>query len=1117
MSSLNFQSESPADVDAFKGESHDRVAQAMHDYLKSKANHRVIGLDGEFGSGKSSILQMLEKKIITEKSMTKLWMFDCEQHYQGSIKSNFIEHLTEKVTGLLKESGREKDIEGVHINRDIALGRHYSYTKDTRSHISIWAVLLIASGVLTPTFIRDYLIRLHGQTPLELWLHCLYLLACTAPAIILLLAYLDSRKEEDPNKRWNLASLLKGSSDDHVTETIKVSKEVSPLDLKRVLRSHLHAVKDHHIIIVIDNLDRLPRDVLRAVWSDLEIFTSVTGQENLSVIVPFCSAKVSKYLNGDSEQSYDSKDFIAKKFPVVFRTPPIITSGWKDAFRKLWTESFGDSKLAEADICSVILQRHSPMAGGLVTPRLQKRFINDIATTLLVTADNPSVVCVAAYLAICKYNGVAIETMLKDLDAPKSEPTVVSGADAEHAPTQAVEANIDKTKRTLKALLGKDMKTGWPIQILQIHFQTSSDIAIAELIDQPLEDAIDSQDGKRLASLIPFFGFKDSFIRYLEGTRSANSIFITLYQASKIDGVTLVDLLPYVSAKFLTGDQLKTERPESDYFESIKGLITQGLSKDVFKDALAATKNAFEESCEEAYDMDSIEDYQETISRYDGYLDSMDEAFEPLVVGSAEILFHMVIPHLDLKKIDATKIRLDEDGLTDAILQLASNEHENFERTPLDEADWLPSFQAIFGNARMTFNPRPYFLEEDQAAAITKAIALNPAEHRFWFACACFKILSSAIPQLIQQYLPTVQSDRIKVSMACIYMRLNTGVPLSEIPGIEDAFEAEKEYLNALVRAAISSRNLFKLTLDEASCHLVAPILAGLIKDKSIASIASDYLYEFYSGIADALDEEGLTDAELLEWFTSFDLKSEQLPALPDIDALFLSHILEGPNAKLLELRAAVLEQSFGASIDAAGWTKLIGAASVNERTALKYMIDNRLDFSGEGQGHQAVSNILTSAAKQTPFIEPSAAAIQNSKTLLKLFDKDTRAIIGTVLRPFVYDQKIAVEASIFILGEYGELLPSITPRTPEEEERLLQILLHMNSDPDATAAAAELFDSRAAQFADWKISKEHKDTYASVVSKLKAQLPKLYSNLSEQHGYKTKMKELARSIFGGE
>lgn len=1117
MNNLNFQNESPSDVDVFKGESHDRVAQAMHDYLKPKTNHRVIGLDGEFGSGKSSILQMLEKKIDTEKSKTKLWLFDCEQNYQGSIKSNFIQQLTEQVTELLKALGREKQIAEVETSRDIALGRHYSYTKDTRSHISIWAVLLIASGVLTPTFIRDYLIRLHASDSLALWLHALYVLACTAPGIILLFAYLASRREEDPKKRWNLASLLKGSSDDRITETIEVSKEVSPLDLKQALRKQLHAVKDYHIIIVIDNLDRLPRDVLRAVWSDLEIFTSVTGEENLSVIVPFCSTKVSKYLNGENEQSYDSKDFIAKKFPVVFRTPPIITSGWKDAFRKLWSESFGASNLLDADACSVILQRHSPMAGGLVTPRLQKRFINDIATTLLVTADKPSVVCIAAYLAICKYNGVAIEAMLRDPDAPTVDKSTESTTEAEDEAAQTVALNIDKTKRSLKALLGDDMKTGWPIQILQIHFQTSSDIAIAELIDQPLEDAIDSQDGKRLAALVPYFGFEDAFVRRLETPVSPVSLLKTLHQASQMEGCSIDDLLPHVSAKFGNGDQLETVSTDPGYFDSIKGLIGLGLRADIFEKALATSKTAFEEMMEEAYDPESVEGYTETISKYDSYLDSVSAPFEPSTMGGAELLFHMVMPDPDLKKIDRSKISLNDNGLRDAVLQLAATEHATLNRVPLDESDWLPCFTAYFGQIRLTTTPRPYFIGVEPTAAVTTAIDFNPAEHRVWFAAALFGKLSSAMPQLILQHLPNVKSNRIKVSIAVMYMRLNTGVPLSEIPGIKEAFEAEQEYLYALVRAAIISENLFRLTIEDESAHLVAPILSRLIKVGAIGNVASGHVYESYSTLADRLSGYDLTDNEFLEWFTSFNLASEKVPALSDIDTLFLSHALEGSNAKLLELRAAILDRSFGAGIDASGWMNLIEAASTNERTALRYIIDNKIDFSGETSAHQAVSAWLTAAVKQATFAKPSSTSIQNSKLLLNLFEGDTRAIIGTMLRPFVYDLKVSVEASILILGEYGELLPNITPRTPEEEERLLQILLQMNSDSEGTRSAASFIDSRVSQFAEWKISNEHKDTYASQVTKLKERLPNIYTNLSEQHGNKGRMQKMARALFGKE
>ncbi|NNA16309.1 hypothetical protein HBN82_10615 [Pseudomonas lundensis] len=1117
MNDLNFQNESPSGVDAFKGESHNRVAHAMHEYIKSKRNHRVIGLDGEFGSGKSSILQMLDKKIISEGSKSKLWIFDCEQNYQGSIKSNFIELFTDQIITLLKKQNREQDVPDVQKNRDIALGRHYSYTKDTRSHISIWAVLLIASGVLTPTFIRDYLIQLRSEHEFSIWIHGLYLMACTAPASILALAYVFSKKENDERKRWNISSLLKGSSDDRISETIEVSKEVSPLDLKRTLAKHLHIISDHHFIIVIDNLDRLPRDVLRSVWSDLEIFTSVTGTENLSVIVPFCSTKVSKYLNGDGEQSYDSKDFIAKKFPVVFRAPPIITSGWKDAFRVLWAESFGENNLADADTCSVILQRHSPMAGGLVTPRLQKRFINDIATTLLVTADKPSVVCIAAYLAICKYNGVTIEAMLKDPDAPNVDKDITTATETDDTAIAATALNMDKTKRTLKGLFGEDMKTGWPIQILQIHFQTSSDIAIAELIDQPLATAIDSLDGKKLASLIPYFGFKDSFVRGLEGTVSASNLFQSLYQASKVEGCSIADLLPHVSAKFSVGAQLKAQSAEARYFEAIKGLIILGLRKEIFAEPLAAARNAFEDMIAESYDLDSAASYRDIISTYDSYLDSMKEGFEPLTLSSAELLFHMIIPDPDLKMIDAKKIGLDTKGLTDAVLQLSSTEHANLGMVPLSEDDWQYCLQAYFGESKLSTTPRPYFLGDTSMAAIMEAIALDPTEDRLWLAAALFGKYSSAIPQLVQQHLPSVKSARIKIAMAVMYMRLDLGLPLSEIPEIEKAFKAEPEYLDTLVRATVISANLLKLTLDDDSSHLVAPILVKLIKEKAISSLASALIYENFSKYSEIMAEHDLSKDELLKWFTSFELSPDRLPVLVNLDTLFLDEILLGSNATLLKLRAELLDRSFGAGIDVETWSNIIGNATSNERIVLSYMAEEKLDFSGEASAHKAVSAFILNSIKQTPFVKPSTAAVSNSNIVLKLFDRDTRAIVGTELRAFVYDLKTDIESSIFILAEYGGLLPGISPRTLVEEERLLQILAQMNSNPDTTSIASNFIDSRAQQLAEWTISKEHKDTYASLVTKLKTRLPTIYSNLAEQHGFRTRMKALAKVFLGAD
>lgn len=1111
MDILKFQSENPSGVDVFKGESHDRVAQAMHEYIECRSNHRVIGLDGEFGSGKSSILQMLEKKISLAGSNAKLWIFDCEQNYQGSIKSNFIELFTEQVTSLLKELKRESDIAAVVKNRDIALGRHFSYTKDTRSHISIWAVLLIVSGVLSPTFIRDYLPQLRGSIELEWWKHTLYLTASLAPAIVLALAFFFNRKDQPGKKRWNISSLLKGSSDDHISETIEVSKEVSPLDLKRALAKHLHAVKENHFIIVIDNLDRLPRDVLRSVWSDLEIFTSVTDTENLSVIVPFCSTKVSKYLNGDGEQSYDAKDFIAKKFPVVFRTPPIITSGWKDAFRTLWHQSFGKNDVADADACSVILQRHSPMAGGLVTPRLQKRFINDIATTLLVTADKPSVVCVAAYIAICKYNSVGIEAMLKAPGAFKVEDSPTSESETE----KAAALSMDKTKMTLKALLGEDMKTGWPIQILQIHFQTSADIAIAELIDQPLANAIESRDGKKLASLMPYFGFMDSFVRGMEGPISPQNIFSTLHLASKIENCSIDTLIPHVNNKFSGGFQMKQSSPEVEYFDAIKGLIGLGLRESIFEASLASAKKAFEQMGEEVFDIESVDSYQIIISQYDNYLNSLGRVFEPLNLDGSEIFLHMIVPDPELKAIDAKKISLSRKGLADAVLQVISTEALNLEKVPLDEDNWPDCLVACFGKARLSVAARSYFLNDEQAVAVSAAIDLNPSEERLWLAAVFFGKYTGAVNIMIQRHLHAVTPSRIKVAMAMIYMRQDLGTQISEIPGIEEAFEEEPEYVEALIRAVTTSDNLFKVMLQGESSHLVAPILAKLIKSAAIANVFSSQIYSSFTECCDFLDEHGVSQDDLINWFTSFSLNPLNLPTLAEIDSLILEKILIGSNATLLNLRAAILDKHFGAQVDVPAWLSLIVSANPNELKALKYIVEMKLDFSGQKFARAALSSFLSVAVKTVPFVSPSSAAISNAKLILQFFDKDTHAILGTELRACVYDQSISVEASIFIFSEFGILLSSITPRTPVEEERFLQMLAAMHSDPETTYRASDFLESRAMQIAHWAISKEYKDTYASLVTKLKARMPKIYDELLNRHGFRTRMNELAKSIFG--
>lgn len=504
MSRISFQSEQPSELDVFPGGSHGKVATAICDYVADDQNSRVIGLDGEFGSGKSSILKMLDLKLRGLDSKYKVWFFDCEQNYQGSIKSNFIELFTDE---LLETAGTDDAIKKeLRDSRDKALGRHFTYSKSTTSRVSAWALLLVVTLFFSSRSFRELFALTKLKDPVPIWIYVLHVISLLSPLITLACAWWQLKDTKVGDQPWSIFHLFKGGSDDTITEKIQVAKEVTPLDLKRTLEADLNLFKDTHYIVILDNLDRLPKDSLRSVWSDLEIFTWASAENNLTTIVPFCSNKVAQYLGADQDRTYDSRDFIAKKFPVVFRAPPIITAGWKDGFYSLWESTYPESDRDVAEKCALLLQRHSPMASKLVTPRLQKRFINDIATTSLTLGDDINLVSIAAHLLLCKYN-----------DHPLQEVIRTGGfSDAYKAANEDLDdKDVLATQHLLGAVVGSGIEGGWQIQFLQIHFLTTSDIAIAELIDEPLSLSVQEQDGERFASLVSVFGFRDALKRYV--------------------------------------------------------------------------------------------------------------------------------------------------------------------------------------------------------------------------------------------------------------------------------------------------------------------------------------------------------------------------------------------------------------------------------------------------------------------------------------------------------------------------------------------------------------------------------------------------------------------------
>jgi hypothetical protein len=648
--------------------------------LLSDGPSKVVGLDGEFGSGKSSILYMLKSKLTAADSDFRVWVFDCEQNYQGSTKSNFIELFTDEV---LKEVPHvSKAAEALKASRDRALGRLFEYNKRTTSRVSAWALALVASLFFAATSFRELFALSRsshaaytGTSPEATalintlqdpfwWLIAVHLVSFFSPVLILGAAKFCHRKVQVGAQKWSLLSLFKGSSDDHIEEKIEVGKEVTPLDLKKTLLEQLKVVEDKRYVIILDNLDRLPKESLRSVWSDLEIFIEAASKAaNLTVIVPFCSNKVAEYLKADGDRRYDARDFIAKKFPVVFRSPPVITSGWKDGYRQLWKHTFPDVGGNVIEQSAQLLQRHSPMANSLVTPRLQKKFINDIATTALVVGEEISLLAIASHILLCKYAELSLVEILR-----------TDGFSAAYEKEIGDEQGglVKDTKAILSATLGDSMEAGWQIQFLQIHYLTTGDIAIAELLDTPLAEAFANEDYEALGGLTSLFGFSDAMKRLVAQRPLLASLLPTISKAHQVQEdewiEPLLELINTAQLKLFGESQTGSE----EFYDAVSYCKGHGLDGQLLTGHGGQLKTNLMKILNSPFDQEQLQPAWDLLQEYDKYLQAQGFEFEEIVVKRSEYVMHLLADIAHLKVIKANGFTFANVGLPDAHLQLVS-------------------------------------------------------------------------------------------------------------------------------------------------------------------------------------------------------------------------------------------------------------------------------------------------------------------------------------------------------------------------------------------------------------------------------------------------------------
>lgn len=396
-----FIPDKPTGDDVFEGQSQTNLANNICEYIRSNDSAssrgrgqmpRIIGLEGKWGSGKSNVVEKIKKDLEGEGYYT--FTYDAWGHQEDLQRRSILETLTnalieDKVlVGKVKikmRNGESKEAEWKDQLSLLLSNKTTTITKpQTRlTGSAIWGIVLIGLFTILNIIINQLLDNDYISLSWK-WILLEY-----SPIIVGLIVAGYYRYKD---KNWkNVFTLLTQKSDDTITEQFTSSEEPSVMEFKNwmhAISSHLGRAKGNKkkkVIIVFDNMDRLPSEKVMQLWSAIYTFFAGSEFENIWTIIPYdymhlCDAIYESGEDGKIKDSDNSKfkRFINKTFPVVYTVPQPVITDYNKLFNKYFEDAFGTEEHDQKHICQVFMLFHvNP------NPRTVISFVNELVAMRL--------------------------------------------------------------------------------------------------------------------------------------------------------------------------------------------------------------------------------------------------------------------------------------------------------------------------------------------------------------------------------------------------------------------------------------------------------------------------------------------------------------------------------------------------------------------------------------------------------------------------------------------------------------------------------------------------------------------------------------------------------------
>ncbi len=378
--------EEAVEKDLFPDSTHEAVAKNLYEIIENNKKGVTIGLEGGWGSGKSTVIAMLRKKLSSpSKETTLFFIFDAWAHEGDPLRRIFLQSLINEA------DPNSEDPDFQDLREEISL-RKKIVSVQTKRRTSKFAALLSLSALLVPpgaALLSAVNYTSEFYTKSIFWIGTAFSLT----PLLTTAAWAAYSKCKTGKIKW---SFIDEKSDEEYSQDITENQERSSIEFEDYFKEIAKVIEKKGIektIIVVDNLDRVDQTHAHNIWSTLQTFfqyrsspnhTALKTLSNVWFIIPYDREGLENIWSDspDSDSSIKrtttSKSFLEKSIQLRVEVPPPVISGWISYLEECIKTALSSWPLDERKIISETYQRQLSSLASSPTPRQIRNFVNQV-------------------------------------------------------------------------------------------------------------------------------------------------------------------------------------------------------------------------------------------------------------------------------------------------------------------------------------------------------------------------------------------------------------------------------------------------------------------------------------------------------------------------------------------------------------------------------------------------------------------------------------------------------------------------------------------------------------------------------------------------------------------